>query len=142
MPEVKYRITSAGVPVEIDGEPRLLRFDATAMADFDQASGRGDGAAFKLFTGAFAGFNGEADVAALIATLGLSGKDLQALAWACLGGEDGTMTLREAGRLFSAENIGQIITPLLEAVQGALPEAKPEDESHPPPEGETPGPDG
>jgi len=134
------RITSPGITLELEGQEYQFRLDFTAMADFEKATGKG---VLELFGEVFAaiqeavpaGKKGgkEPDMGALLGRLSLKASDLQALAWACLGGEDSPVSLREAGRLIHAGNIQQVIVALAEALRVALPEAKPEDEqSHPP----------
>lgn len=137
----KQRITSPGVTLTLDGTAYQFRLDFTALADFEQATGKG---VLELFGSVFAALQGaqEASVPALLSGLHLEAKDLQALTWACLGGEDSGMTLREAGRLIHAGNVREVIAALAESVAQALPEAKPEDEQSHPPQTETPGPDG
>ena len=139
------RPTSPAIALTLDGQEYAFRLDFTAMADFEQATGKGVlelfGEVFGALQGAGAGEGQVADVAGMLGALRLKASDLQALTWACLGGEDSGLSLREAGRLIHAGNLQEIIGALTEAFRQALPEAKPEaEQSHPPPEAA--GPDG
>jgi hypothetical protein len=126
------RITSRAIPLTLDGQEYQFRLDFTAMADFEQATGKG---VLELFGEVFAAIQGAAstDLAGTLAGLRLKATDLQALTWACLGGEESGLSLREAGRLIHAGNVTQVVTALSQAIRSALPEPKPEGEqSHPP----------
>jgi len=151
-----HRITSPAFSVTIDGTKYPLRLDFTAMADFERVTGRSVldlvGQVVGMIqglpqidpsqppeTGASTEFLGN-----LLKDLDLSATDIQALAWACMGGEDSALTLREAGRMIHAGNMVSVIQSLAATVSGAMPEPslQPEDEqSHPPPS-ETTGPVG
>ena len=120
------KITSPAISVNLGEQEYEFRLDFTAMADFEKATGKG---VLELFGEVFSTLQGaNADNAgALLAGLRLKATDLQALTWACLGGEDSGITLREAGRLIHAGNLQEVIAALAEALRSALPEATPED---------------
>jgi len=133
------RITSPGVTLELDGQPYNFRLDFTAMADFEQATGRGVLELFGEIFGALQGAGEQAMMGAVLGGLSLKASDLQALTWACVGGEDSGLSLRDAGRLIHAGNVREILAALTETLRQALPEAGAEGkQSHPP----LPGPDG
>jgi len=128
------RITSQSIPLNLDGTDYEFRLDFTAMADFEEATGK---TVFELGGQIFSAIQGMAtgNVAELLDTLKFSAKDLQALTWACIGGKESGLTLREAGRLIHAGNLHEVIEALGKTLNNALRELQPEDEqSHPPPE--------
>jgi hypothetical protein len=145
-----HRITSQAIKLDLDGTEYEFRLDFTAMADFEQASGKGvldlfgDVLQTLMAAGAGAEKGAQLDWAALLKIKEvLAPTDLQALIWACLGGEDSGVSLREAGRLIHAGNLAEVIVALAKTIRNALPAVKPEDEqSHPPAAEAAVGPDG
>ena len=124
-------IPGRSITLNLDGQDYDFRLDFTAMADFEEATGKG---VLELFGEVFSALQGAAtaDLGSTLGSLKLKAKDLQALAWACLGGDDSGMDLRAAGRLVHAGNLQAVIVALTEALRDALPEVEGE-QSHPPP---------
>ena len=141
------RPTSPGIKLMLDGQEYSLRLDFTAMADFESATGDNVLALLgKVVTQLQALPQGEvADIGNLLGNIALSAKDLQALVWACLGGEDSPVDLRAAGRLIHVGNLAEVIPALVQAITSAFPAAKEGEQSGPPAlqvAGEESGPDG
>lgn len=135
------RITSPGVKLTLNGEEYELRLDFTAMADFEKVAGRGVlevvGEVFSALQGAK-----DANLGTVLSELSLKASELQALVWACLGGEDQELSLREAGRLIGSSNLQAVIGALAEALRVALPAAPEGEQSHPPAQAAASGPAG
>jgi hypothetical protein len=124
------------VEIELGGKSYELRLDFSAMSDFEDETGK---SVLKFIAPIFetlreslqsvsaggdnlsAGIN---VVGELIARDAINARDLRALLWACLGGPDSSLTLRQAGRLVNAGNVAEIGTKLFEAIREALPKSE------------------
>lgn len=137
------RITSRAITLNLDGQEYNFRLDFTAMADFEEATGKSFMGLVSEVFGALQNV-GTTDLAATLGGLAIQAKDLQALTWACLGGHDAEITLREAGRLIGTGNLQEVIVALSQAIREALPEAKKSEgeQSHPPLSGPVGSPSG
>lgn len=98
--------------IELD-KPRKLRLDLNAMCQFEQATGK------SLFNSG----------------VGTSATDMRALLWACLLGDDPTLTLEQVGAMISVDNMADVSSKLSEAVQVAVPKAKRKSDRPLPPTG-------
>ena len=128
----KTRQVVKQITLEIDGEAYELRLDLTAMKDFEDATGRTVLQVVKpIFTALRpqAIDNPEATVDAadeysvierIIDSNAVSAGDLQCLLWACMGGPDCSMTLRQAGRLIHTGNVAEVAQTLWTAISAAM----------------------
>jgi hypothetical protein len=120
------------VTINLNGITYTLRLDITAMADFEQATGKHVlqfikpifDAAHKIFKAGnlddFEALGGDV-VTRLIDDDIITAHDLQALLWACAGGEDSGLTMREAGRLIHTGNIAEVGQTLFRTAANAMP---------------------
>ena len=90
------------VIIELD-KRRTMRFDMNAMVDFEAVSGKN---VLKM--------NWQ--------TMNIT--DIRSLLWACLHGEDKTLTLEGAGSILSLATLDELTTKLQEAINVALPVKK------------------
>ena len=121
----KLSVTIAGAEYE-------LKLDLTAMKDFEDATGRSVLSFIKPIFDAIRDMTTQettADDAALVGfnTLdrlltegGISAGDLQALFWACIGGQDQELSLREAGRLITPANAIEVGRGIYQAATAGL----------------------
>ncbi len=79
---------------------RILKLDLNTMVDFESATGKN---MLKL--------NWQ----------NLSITDTRALLWACLHGEDQTLTLQQVGAMLSLDNVPEITTKLSEVINASVP---------------------
>ncbi len=138
----------SGIPITLDGTDYTLRLDFTACMDFEKQTGKNAlkcvaetmRACMEGFKGASLTFMDGAEtpnpaanyadiIPAVVEAADLSVTDIAALFWACLGGEDSDMTVRQAGRLATVENIREVGLALWQAVQAAMPKAAPGESS-------------
>jgi hypothetical protein len=125
--------------IEIDGKIYNLRLDLTAMKDFEDTTGQGVLQFLKPIFGAIREGMQTAQDNESIRNAGLSvferliecdaikASDLQALFWACVGGPDSELSLRDAGRLVHLGNVREVAMKLFDAVKSALPKTLPSD---------------
>ncbi len=129
--------------LEIEGKIYELRFDLTALKDFEDATGKSitqfiapvfrviqENAVFKALA------DGGVEASAELAKFGLKGilnllesnvlqaGDAQALLWAAIGGPDQPLSLRDAGRLVHAGNYKQVFSGLLPALAKSMPQKR------------------
>jgi hypothetical protein len=116
--------------IELGGKAYPLRLDFTAMADFEDAAGRGVldlvkpiWEAVRPQTDAEFDLDAQGGLSAIDRLIGgnvITATDARTLLWACVGGEDSGLTLREVGRLVTAANVQEVLGKLWAAVQAAL----------------------
>lgn len=92
------------VKIMLDKE-RILCLDLNAMCEFEIVTGK------NLFDGSFRGDD-------------LSARDMRALLWSCLLGDDPTLTLKQVGSMISIDNMSEVASRLNEAYDVAVPEIK------------------
>lgn len=108
----------------IEGQEYNLRLDLTAFSDFENASGK---SILKILSDIMrhaAGFtadNGAELLPIIIEETDLCVGDIQILLWAALGGKDGELDVRQAGRLLNTQNYAEVGGALVEALMEALP---------------------
>jgi len=90
------------VKITLDRE-RTLKFDMNAMVDFETISGKN---VLKM--------NWQS----------MSITDIRSLLWACLHGEDKSLTLESAGTILSLSTLGELTAKLQEAINAAMPAKK------------------
>ncbi len=123
--------------IELNGDVYELRLDLTAMKDFEDATGKGVLQFLRpIFEAIKKGMDSTKDSQSIrdaglsvferfIEHDALKAADLQALFWACVGGSDSDISLRDAGRLIHIGNVREVAMKLFEAVKSALPKAEP-----------------
>jgi hypothetical protein len=108
----------------IEGQEYNLRLDLTAFSDFEKASGKNILKILSDFMRRAAGFtadNGAELLPIIIEETDLQVTDLQILLWAALGGKDGELDVRQAGRLLNTHNFVEVGGALVDALMEALP---------------------
>jgi hypothetical protein len=129
------------VPIQIGDKQYELMLDFAAANDYETESGK---SILALLAPIFkvireireSKTEGDVDplqsgmdvIERLMQSEAISAKDINILFWACLGGKDSNMTVRQAGRLIGAGNFMAVLTSLWEAVQGTMPESDEDDE--------------
>lgn len=99
------------VKIRLDKE-RTIRFDLNAMCEFERITGK------NIFANALNN---------------LSAQEVRAMLWACLAGEDPTLTLEQVGKLITLDNMNDIAEKLSEAFNVAMPETPKEGTDKTPP---------
>jgi len=134
-------LPDADVTVEIAGTEYDLRLDMEAMADFEHETGKN---ILELLadTGQIIAERSQQDttddaelskigleaIQKIIRTTALSAADLRVLIWACMGGEDSDLSLRETGRLITMNNIVEVWQAISNVIENALPDVEETDE--------------
>ena len=102
------------VAINLD-KPRTLRLDLNAMCEYEKVTGK------SLFDGSFSG-------------VGMTAADMRAMLWACLLGDDPTLTLETVGSLISVDNMTEVASRLNKAFEVAVPKARGKKSGRPLPE--------
>lgn len=147
------RDLSQPVKVRLGDECLSLQLHATALADFEDATGMTvfgfvqpiipKIASLQQQAGQDAGEEVDANeegwrmLRELLAVETLSMRNILALTWALAGGQDRPDTPREFGKRLNITSAQDLITPVMEAVQDGMPEAD-EDAPAPAPDDEDP----
>ena len=87
---------------------RTIRFDLNAMVRLEEMTGK------SLFDGTFLSSD-------------MSAKDIRAVLWACLSGEDSELTIEQVGSWISVSNMAEVASKLSEAFEAAMPDGKGEE---------------
>jgi hypothetical protein len=92
------------VKVDLGGKVRVMKFDLNAMAEYEELTGK--------------------NILSRFNTKNMGARELRALLFACLSGDDETLTLKDVGSWVTPATMNEISSALTDAFSASVPESE------------------